>query len=278
MRHTAGIVVRDIGTALGETGRLNPTRNDPALFEREPVHHGVKNGAVEFNYHGRHQELADHISPDGRAMDVRPARRGCSIEQWRDAFRAAATTSRPPIDSSPGSTRRSPKAWPSLRMAWMVLALFAGTHPCLAQPSPVIDPKPVATDHQMLHKYVWSTLGVEGAFNATVGGAIDQWRNSPPEWGTGPEGLRETLGVGLRGIRHWRRGEVRGGPRLPPGSVVHAVRMLRTRPPSSTRGQLPLHGPQTRRHQGSVRGIAGWPSDWPRRIVRHVVSGPIGHT
>ena len=71
----------------------------------------------------------------------------------------------------------------------MVLALLAGTHPCLAQPSPVIDPKPVATDHQMLHKYVWSTLGVEGALNATVGSAIDQWRNSPPEWGTGSEGF-----------------------------------------------------------------------------------------
>jgi hypothetical protein len=64
----------------------------------------------------------------------------------------------------------------------MVLALLARTHPCLAQPSPVIDPKPVATDHQMLHKYVWSTLGVEGALSATVGSAIDQWRNSTRRW------------------------------------------------------------------------------------------------
>ena len=64
----------------------------------------------------------------------------------------------------------------------MVLALLARTHPCLAQPSPVIDPKPVATDHQMLHKYVWSTLGFDGALSATLSSALDQWKGSPPEW------------------------------------------------------------------------------------------------
>jgi hypothetical protein len=81
-------VVRDIGTALGETGRLNPQRNDPALFERNRFIKGVKNGEVDFNYRGRHQELADHITPE----DVRWM---CDLlaqlrtEQWRDAFRAA---------------------------------------------------------------------------------------------------------------------------------------------------------------------------------------------
>jgi len=34
----------------------------------------------------------------------------------------------------------------------------------------------------MLHKYVWSTLGVAGALSATVGSAIDQWRNSTRRW------------------------------------------------------------------------------------------------
>jgi hypothetical protein len=29
-------VVRDLGTALGETGRLAPQRGDPDIFEREP--------------------------------------------------------------------------------------------------------------------------------------------------------------------------------------------------------------------------------------------------
>jgi hypothetical protein len=90
-------VVRDIGTALGETGRLNPQRNDPALFEQTPFITGVKNGAVDFNYHGRHQELADHIAlADVRWMcDLLGQLR---IEQWRDAFRAggydAATSER----------------------------------------------------------------------------------------------------------------------------------------------------------------------------------------
>ena len=90
-------VVRAIGTALGETGRLDPKRGDPALFERTRFINRVKNGAVDFNYHGRHQELADHIAPaDVRWMcDLLAQLR---IEQWRDAFRAggydAATSER----------------------------------------------------------------------------------------------------------------------------------------------------------------------------------------
>jgi len=43
-------------------------------------------------------------------------------------------------------------------------------------------PKPVATDNQMLRKYVWSTIGMDGALNATLSSAFDQWQNSPPEW------------------------------------------------------------------------------------------------
>ena len=34
-------VVRDLGTALGETGRLAPQRGDPDIFEREPFITGV---------------------------------------------------------------------------------------------------------------------------------------------------------------------------------------------------------------------------------------------
>jgi hypothetical protein len=81
-------VVRDIGTGLGETGRLDPRRNDPALFERITFINSVKNGDVQFNYHGRHQELADHISPqDVRWMcDLLAQLR---LEQWHDAFRSA---------------------------------------------------------------------------------------------------------------------------------------------------------------------------------------------
>jgi|SRR5450759_4133056 hypothetical protein len=70
-----------------------------------------------------------------------------------------------------------------MRAAWVVLALLVGAVPCLAQDPPVVDPKPVATDNQMLHKYVWSTLGLDGAVSATLGSSLDQWKESPPEWG-----------------------------------------------------------------------------------------------
>jgi hypothetical protein len=90
-------VVRDIGAALGETGRYYPRRNNLAAFEQIPFIKSVKHDAVNFNYHGRHQELADHITPaDVRWMCDLLAR--LSVEQWRDAFRAGgygpATSSR----------------------------------------------------------------------------------------------------------------------------------------------------------------------------------------
>ena len=66
--------------------------------------------------------------------------------------------------------------------AWVVLALLVGAVPCFAQDAPVVDPKPVATDHEMLHKYVWSTLGLDGAIGATLSSGLDQWKESPPEW------------------------------------------------------------------------------------------------
>ena len=81
-------VVRDIGTALGETARLTPRRNDPALFAREKFISSVHDGFVEFSYHGWHQELFfNRITPS----DVRW---GCELlskltdKQWDDAFRA----------------------------------------------------------------------------------------------------------------------------------------------------------------------------------------------
>jgi hypothetical protein len=80
-------VVRDLGTALGETGRLAPQRGDPDIFEREPFITGVKDGFVEFNYHGWHRELVKRISP----ADVAWASEWLgqlSDQQWSDAFRA----------------------------------------------------------------------------------------------------------------------------------------------------------------------------------------------
>jgi hypothetical protein len=81
-------VVRDLGTALGETGRLAPRRGDPDLFEASPFISGVKDGFVEFNYHGWHKELLRHrITPEDVhwASDLLT---GLSCQQWCDAFRA----------------------------------------------------------------------------------------------------------------------------------------------------------------------------------------------
>ena len=81
-------VVRDVGAALGETGKLFPRRNWFEGFEREPFITAVNGSAVTFGYEGRHQELLRMITPDdvtwaagqlGRLTDA----------QWRDAFRAA---------------------------------------------------------------------------------------------------------------------------------------------------------------------------------------------
>jgi len=68
----------------------------------------------------------------------------------------------------------------SARLALLAVACTAVR--CFAQEAPVPEPKPVATDHQMLHKYVWSTLGFDGALSATLSSALDQWKGSPPEW------------------------------------------------------------------------------------------------
>jgi hypothetical protein len=87
---TRWYVVRDVGSALGETGKLDAKEGDPNLFEQLRFVKGVRGGFVEFNYHGWHQELFnERITPD----DVRWA---CdwlaklSDAQWRDAFRAGS--------------------------------------------------------------------------------------------------------------------------------------------------------------------------------------------
>ena len=88
--------MRDLGTALGETGRLKPKRSDPDLFERLRFVNGVNDGYVEFNYHGWHQELLRHrITPQDMqwACDLLT---GISHSQWREAFRAGGY---PPADA-----------------------------------------------------------------------------------------------------------------------------------------------------------------------------------
>ncbi len=81
-------VVRDLGTALGGTGRFTPARGDVDAFERSGFIEGVEDGFVEFEYHGWHQELIRRrITP----ADVRWACEllaGLTEAQWREAFLA----------------------------------------------------------------------------------------------------------------------------------------------------------------------------------------------
>lgn len=85
-------VVRDLGTALGQTGRWAPRRGNAALFAAEPFIVGTRDGMVEFEYRGYHQELMrDRISVN----DVRWAAARLSAlsdRQWRDAFLAGGFT------------------------------------------------------------------------------------------------------------------------------------------------------------------------------------------
>jgi hypothetical protein len=81
-------VVRDLGTALGETARVYPKRGDVELFARQPFIRGVEQGFVEFNYRGWHQEV---IRRRITSADVRWAAEllgGLTHSQWLDAFRA----------------------------------------------------------------------------------------------------------------------------------------------------------------------------------------------
>jgi hypothetical protein len=80
-------VVRDLGAALGVTGKLFPRRNWLEGFEQQAFMTRITADAVEFDYDGRHQDLLAMIAPD----DVRWAARQMARltdEQWRDAFRA----------------------------------------------------------------------------------------------------------------------------------------------------------------------------------------------
>jgi hypothetical protein len=81
-------VVRDLGTALGHTGRISPARGDVEAFENHGFIRGVDNGFVEFHYGGRHEELyLRRITPGDVVWASRLLAR-LSPGQWRDAFRA----------------------------------------------------------------------------------------------------------------------------------------------------------------------------------------------
>jgi hypothetical protein len=80
-------VVRDLGAALGETGKLYPRRNWLEGFEKQAFITRVTGSTIEFDYDGRHQELLAMIGPAEVQWGARQMAR-LSDTQWRDAFRA----------------------------------------------------------------------------------------------------------------------------------------------------------------------------------------------
>jgi hypothetical protein len=81
-------VVRDLGAALGETGKLYPRRNWLEGFEKQAFITRVSASGVEFDYDGRHQELLTMIGPSDVQWAAGQMAR-LTDGQWRDAFRAA---------------------------------------------------------------------------------------------------------------------------------------------------------------------------------------------
>ena len=80
-------LVRDLGAALGETGKLFPRRNWLDGFEKQAFITGVSEAGVEFDYDGRHQELLSMIGPGDVQWAAEQMAR-LTDAQWRDAFRA----------------------------------------------------------------------------------------------------------------------------------------------------------------------------------------------
>jgi hypothetical protein len=84
-------VVRDLGAAMGETGKLYPRRNWIEGFERQGFLKGIKDGRIEFDYTGRHQQLLKMIRPEDLRWAATRLQR-LTDAQWNDAFRAANYT------------------------------------------------------------------------------------------------------------------------------------------------------------------------------------------
>jgi hypothetical protein len=85
---TRWFVVRDVGAALGETGKIYPKRNWLEGFEKRGFITRIDGDRVEFDYDGRHRELLTMITPpDVRWAAERMAR--LTDDQWQDVFRTA---------------------------------------------------------------------------------------------------------------------------------------------------------------------------------------------
>ena len=82
-------VVRDVGSALGDSHRIAPRKNHPDTFERQPFILGVSGGYVTFANKGWYQNyVRERITPEDVAW-VAGLLAQLTDRQWQDAFRAA---------------------------------------------------------------------------------------------------------------------------------------------------------------------------------------------
>lgn len=82
-------VVRDIGSALGDTHRFAPRKNHPQTFEREPFILGLTStGHVEFAYTGWYKNYVRDRITAGDVLWITTLLSRLTEEQWHEAFRA----------------------------------------------------------------------------------------------------------------------------------------------------------------------------------------------
>ena len=81
-------VVRDLGSALGDTRRLGPYKSDPDAFAHTPFVLGVDRNFAQFAYTGYYEKyVRGRVSPDDVVWATRLLGR-LTDQQWNDAFRA----------------------------------------------------------------------------------------------------------------------------------------------------------------------------------------------
>jgi hypothetical protein len=81
-------VIQDLGASLGRTSWPTGNRNDVDGFESQQLIEEVENGVVKFDYHARHRELLEDITP-ADIVWVCGLLDQITDRQWSDIFRAA---------------------------------------------------------------------------------------------------------------------------------------------------------------------------------------------
>jgi hypothetical protein len=86
---TRWFVVQDVGASFGKTAWPVGNRNNIDDFESQRFILGVENGRVQFDYHARHKDLLENITPADVVWICRLFNR-ITDRQWRDLFAGAA--------------------------------------------------------------------------------------------------------------------------------------------------------------------------------------------